>query len=68
MGQWFEAAVVSTCPHYMQRKRGNPVIVAVQLQHVASESNFTMTATTIRYQTHIHDASTHTHTHTLKNV
>ncbi|XP_035463385.1 protein AMBP isoform X2 [Scophthalmus maximus] len=48
MGQWFEAAVVSTCPHYMQRKRGNPVIVAVQLQHVASESNFTMTATTIR--------------------
>ncbi|TDH01956.1 hypothetical protein EPR50_G00168090 [Perca flavescens] len=48
MGKWYELAVVSTCPHYMQRKRGNPVIVALELQHVASESNFTMTATIFR--------------------
>ncbi|XP_022624166.1 protein AMBP-like isoform X1 [Seriola dumerili] len=48
MGQWYELAVVSTCPHYMKRKRGNPVIVALELQHVASESNFTMTATSFR--------------------
>ncbi|XP_040915519.1 protein AMBP-like isoform X2 [Toxotes jaculatrix] len=48
MGQWYEVAVVSTCPHYMQRKRRNPVIVALELQHVASESNFTMMATTFR--------------------
>ncbi|XP_054467896.1 protein AMBP-like isoform X2 [Anoplopoma fimbria] len=48
MGKWFEVAVVSTCPHYMQRKRGNPVIVALELQHVASDGNFTMTATSFR--------------------
>uniref|UniRef100_A0A669C8H2 Lipocalin/cytosolic fatty-acid binding domain-containing protein n=1 Tax=Oreochromis niloticus TaxID=8128 RepID=A0A669C8H2_ORENI len=48
MGKWYEVAVVSTCPHYMQRKRGNPVIVALELKHVASEENFTMTATTFR--------------------
>ncbi|XP_070845250.1 protein AMBP-like [Chaetodon trifascialis] len=48
MGRWFELAVVSTCPHYMQRKSGNPVIVALELQHVASEGNFTMTATSFR--------------------
>ncbi|XP_042365766.1 protein AMBP-like [Plectropomus leopardus] len=48
MGRWYEVAVVSTCPHYMQRKRGNPVIVALELQHVASESNFTMTAASFR--------------------
>ncbi|XP_069370161.1 protein AMBP-like [Paralichthys olivaceus] len=48
MGRWFEVAVISTCPHYMQRKRGNPVIVALQLQHVALQGNFTMTATSVR--------------------
>ncbi|XP_031134001.1 protein AMBP-like isoform X3 [Sander lucioperca] len=48
MGKWYELAVVSTCPHYMQRKRGNPVIVALELQHVATEGNFTMTAATFR--------------------
>ncbi|XP_078128265.1 protein AMBP-like [Sander vitreus] len=48
MGKWYELAVVSTCPHYMQRKRGNPVIVALELHHVASEGNFTMIATTFR--------------------
>ncbi|XP_071322360.1 protein AMBP-like [Trachinotus anak] len=48
MGQWYEVSVVSTCPHYMRRKRGNPVIVALELQHDASQSNFTMTATTFR--------------------
>ncbi|XP_049908822.1 protein AMBP-like isoform X1 [Epinephelus moara] len=48
MGRWYEVAVVSTCPHFMQRKRGNPVIVALELQHVDSEGNFTMTATSFR--------------------
>nr|XP_046230206.1 protein AMBP-like [Scatophagus argus]XP_046230208.1 protein AMBP-like [Scatophagus argus] len=48
MGMWYEVAVVSSCPHYMQRKNGNPVIVAVELKHGPSERNFTMTATTYR--------------------
>ncbi|XP_060929138.1 protein AMBP-like [Limanda limanda] len=48
MGRWFEVAVVSTCPYYMQRKRGNPVVLALQLQRVASQGNFTMTATSVR--------------------
>uniref|UniRef100_A0AAQ4QUL9 Lipocalin/cytosolic fatty-acid binding domain-containing protein n=1 Tax=Gasterosteus aculeatus aculeatus TaxID=481459 RepID=A0AAQ4QUL9_GASAC len=43
MGRWNEVAVVSTCPHYMQRKRRNPIIVALELQHGASDGNFTMT-------------------------
>ncbi|CAK6959325.1 protein AMBP-like isoform X2 [Scomber scombrus] len=48
MGKWYEVAVVSTCPYYMQRKRGNPVIVTLELKHVASQGNFTMTATNLR--------------------
>ncbi|KAM8828456.1 protein AMBP-like isoform 2-T2 [Spinachia spinachia] len=48
MGRWNEVAVVSTCPHYMRRKRGNPVTVALELQHGASDGNFTMTATSFR--------------------
>lgn len=52
MGQWYELAVVSTCPHYMQDKRENPVIVALDLQHVTSERNFTMTATSFRSDSH----------------
>lgn len=52
MGQWYEVAVVSTCPHYMRRKQGEPVIVALELQHVASEQNFTMTATAFRSDSH----------------
>ncbi|KAM9338416.1 protein AMBP-like [Symphorus nematophorus] len=48
IGKWYEVAVVSTCPHYMQRKRGNPVIVALELQHVATEGNFIMVATSFR--------------------
>ncbi|XP_072228684.1 protein AMBP-like [Leuresthes tenuis] len=46
MGRWYEVAVVSTCPYYMQRKSGNPVIVALDLKNVPSERNFTMTAFT----------------------
>ncbi|XP_034565702.1 protein AMBP-like [Notolabrus celidotus] len=45
MGRWHEVAVVSTCPHYMQRKRGRPAMIAMELQHNASEGNFTMTST-----------------------
>ncbi|XP_038589582.1 protein AMBP-like isoform X2 [Micropterus salmoides] len=48
MGKWYEVAVVSTCPHYMQRKRGNPIIAALELQHVPCEDNFTMMGTSFR--------------------
>ncbi|RVE65676.1 hypothetical protein OJAV_G00118890 [Oryzias javanicus] len=48
MGGWFEVAVASTCPHYMQRKRENPLIVALKLHHVPFWSNFTMTTNTLR--------------------
>ncbi|CAJ1070883.1 protein AMBP-like isoform X2 [Xyrichtys novacula] len=48
MGRWYEAAVVSTCPHYMQRKRGNPVMVAMELQQISPEGNFTMTSSSSR--------------------
>lgn len=48
MGKWYEVAVASTCPHYMQRKRGNPVTVALELTHITSESNFTMAASAVR--------------------
>ncbi|XP_008322544.1 protein AMBP-like [Cynoglossus semilaevis] len=46
MGQWYEIAVVSTCPYYMQRKRANPVILSMQLQR--SETNFTITTDTFK--------------------
>lgn len=52
MGRWYEVAVVSTCPHYLQRKSGNPVIVALELQHDASEGNFSVTATSFRSDLH----------------
>lgn len=48
MGKWYEVAVVSSCPHYIRRKSADPVIVALDLQHVASEGNFTMNATSFR--------------------
>ncbi|XP_029941482.1 protein AMBP-like [Salarias fasciatus] len=48
MGKWYEVAVASTCPHYTQRKRGNPVTVALELTHKTSESNFTMAASSVR--------------------
>lgn len=48
MGKWHEVAVVSTCPHYMRRKRGNPIIVTVELHHVASAGNFTAVTTGFR--------------------
>lgn len=48
MGIWFEVAVVSTCPHYMQRKRGSSAMVAMELQPISSEGNFTMTSTSFR--------------------
>ncbi|XP_041667514.1 protein AMBP-like isoform X2 [Cheilinus undulatus] len=48
MGRWYEVAVISTCPNFMQRKRGNPVIVAMELQQTTSEDSFTMTSTTFR--------------------
>ncbi|XP_034048915.1 protein AMBP [Thalassophryne amazonica] len=48
LGTWYEVAVVSTCPHYMQRKRGKPIVIALELQHVPSESKISVTASTFR--------------------
>ncbi|KAF7669551.1 hypothetical protein LDENG_00155490 [Lucifuga dentata] len=48
LGRWYEVAVGSTCPHYMQRQMRNPVIVAVELQHAASEGNVKVTANVLR--------------------
>ncbi|KAM9734499.1 protein AMBP-like isoform 2-T2 [Menidia menidia] len=48
MGRWYEVATISTCRFYMQRKEGNPVIVALELKHVTSEQNFTMASSTLR--------------------
>ncbi|XP_063746040.1 protein AMBP-like [Eleginops maclovinus] len=48
MGKWYELAVVSTCPYYMQDKRENPVVVALDLQQVAPDGNFTMTSARFR--------------------
>ncbi|XP_061589401.1 protein AMBP-like isoform X2 [Cololabis saira] len=47
MGRWYEVAVVSTCPYYMQRKKGSPV-VALELKHFPKEDSFTVTAATFR--------------------
>ncbi|MEQ2247815.1 hypothetical protein ILYODFUR_012962 [Ilyodon furcidens] len=47
-GRWYEVAVVSTCPQYMQRKKSDPVIVALELKHVHSQHNFTMTSSTFK--------------------
>ncbi|KAK7896240.1 hypothetical protein WMY93_021565 [Mugilogobius chulae] len=48
LGRWFEVAVVSTCPHFMQRKTGNPAIVELNLQLSHTEGNITVTATAFR--------------------
>uniref|UniRef100_A0A3Q3XRA0 Protein AMBP n=1 Tax=Mola mola TaxID=94237 RepID=A0A3Q3XRA0_MOLML len=49
MGKWYEVAVVSTCPHFMERKHNHPVIIPLQLQRVGSEGNFTRTASLYRH-------------------
>uniref|UniRef100_UPI003AABBB42 protein AMBP-like n=1 Tax=Centroberyx gerrardi TaxID=166262 RepID=UPI003AABBB42 len=49
LGKWYEVAVVSTCPHYMQRQRGDPAIVALELQDTISEGKVKMTATALRH-------------------
>lgn len=48
VGRWYETAVASTCPHYSLRKKGNPVIVALEIKNVTSEGNFTMLASAFR--------------------
>ncbi|XP_028273090.1 protein AMBP-like isoform X2 [Parambassis ranga] len=47
-GKWYEVAVVSNCPHYMQRKRRNPMIPVIVFKHMTSKHNLTMTTTTLR--------------------
>ncbi|KAJ0015421.1 hypothetical protein NQD34_009041 [Periophthalmus magnuspinnatus] len=46
LGRWFEVAVVSTCPHFMQRKMRSPAIVQLDLNN--TESNISVAATTFR--------------------
>uniref|UniRef100_A0A8C6WJ73 Lipocalin/cytosolic fatty-acid binding domain-containing protein n=1 Tax=Neogobius melanostomus TaxID=47308 RepID=A0A8C6WJ73_9GOBI len=48
LGRWFEVAVASTCPHFMQRKMRNSAIVVLDLQHSAPVGNITVTATSLR--------------------
>uniref|UniRef100_A0A8C6SSY7 Lipocalin/cytosolic fatty-acid binding domain-containing protein n=1 Tax=Neogobius melanostomus TaxID=47308 RepID=A0A8C6SSY7_9GOBI len=47
LGRWFEVAVASTCPHFMQRKMRNSAIVVLDLQHSAPVGNITVTATSL---------------------
>ncbi|XP_061655988.1 protein AMBP-like [Phyllopteryx taeniolatus] len=47
MGKWYEVAVVSDCPHYMQNKQRNPVIVALDLKP-SEQGNVTVMATAPR--------------------
>ncbi|KAK0131785.1 Protein AMBP [Merluccius polli] len=37
MGRWFEVAVVSTCPYYMQAQKDNPAVVKYELQKNTTE-------------------------------
>lgn len=64
MGRWYEVAVVSTCPYYMQRKRGHPVILTLELKHVSSQRNFTMIATTPRNDSCTETSTVHSLTDT----
>ncbi|XP_072311414.1 protein AMBP-like [Eucyclogobius newberryi] len=41
-------AVVSTCPHFMQRKMRSSAVVEVNLQHSNTEGNITVTTATFR--------------------
>ncbi|XP_077353779.1 protein AMBP-like [Festucalex cinctus] len=63
LGKWYEVAVVSDCPHYMQNKMGNPVVVALDLKS-SQQGNVTVLAKTPRNgsckQTSTHYASTDT--------
>ncbi|XP_061822376.1 protein AMBP-like isoform X2 [Nerophis lumbriciformis] len=45
---WYEAAVVSDCPHYMRGKKGNPAIVALDLKRFG-QASLTVTATAPRH-------------------
>ncbi|KAJ0057309.1 hypothetical protein NL108_002286 [Boleophthalmus pectinirostris] len=46
LGRWLEVAVVSTCPHFMQRKMRSPAIVQLDLNN--AQGNVTVEATTFR--------------------
>ncbi|KAM3843122.1 protein AMBP-like, partial [Diretmus argenteus] len=51
LGKWYEVAVVATCPFYMQRHRGNPVIAALKLKNCTSEGKVEMTSTVLSHGT-----------------
>ncbi|KAM9820162.1 neutrophil gelatinase-associated lipocalin [Neosynchiropus ocellatus] len=46
MGVWYEAAVASTCPLYMQRRRGSPGGAALEMKPSESAAHITVTAST----------------------
>ncbi|XP_029921692.1 protein AMBP-like [Myripristis murdjan] len=47
LGSWYEVAVVSTCPRYMQRHKADPTITQVDLQN-GTEGTVKVTATVHR--------------------
>ncbi|KAM8872348.1 protein AMBP-like isoform 2-T2 [Synchiropus picturatus] len=47
MGVWYEVAVTSTCPLYMQRRRGSPAGAAMQM-NPESAANINVTSSTFR--------------------
>ncbi|XP_056146540.1 protein AMBP-like [Lampris incognitus] len=49
MGKWYELAVVSTCPHYMQRQGRDPVIGTVELQNSAGNGTVKMTGSVLKH-------------------
>ncbi|KAM4634703.1 protein AMBP-like [Polymixia lowei] len=48
MGKWYEVAVVSTCPYYMQAQREDPAIVTLELHHGPSAGEVKMNGTVLR--------------------
>lgn len=48
MGKWYEVAVVSTCSHFMERKRSHAAIIPSLLQRVSEEGNFNRTSSFYR--------------------
>ncbi|XP_028318523.1 protein AMBP-like isoform X2 [Gouania willdenowi] len=62
MGRWYEVAVTSTCPHYMKRKKTNPVVVELMFEH--SEGNLTMTSSTLSDGSCQHKLTTYNLTNT----
>ncbi|XP_053709764.1 protein AMBP-like isoform X1 [Synchiropus splendidus] len=48
MGVWYEVAVTSTCPLYMQRRRGSSAGAAMEMRPSESAANINVTSSTFR--------------------